>query len=252
MADIKWSDFTAGGAITTGDLTVGLRSGSNVTFTPLVFDADLTISGLTVGSGTASIISNTACGVNALLANTIGSACTAVGDGALSGNTEGTTNTAIGRRTLQAITTESSNTAVGGGVMTPTIGDDNTGVGAGTFNSLVAANGNTGLGQSCGGSVGTGGADITSGDENTFLGYGTSADNVATDGVLAIGAYAVANVSTGATSGDDGPSVAIGSVERPVGFRGDATIYPAAGTSAGYLRVKVNGTFYKMLLLADV
>ncbi|MCF1193165.1 hypothetical protein LRR18_16370, partial [Mangrovimonas sp. AS39] len=57
-------------------------------------------------------------------------------------------------------------------------------------------------------------------------------------------------VATGATSGDDGPGIAIGSVDYPVGFRGDATIYPTSGASAGFWLVKVNGTQYKIELFA--
>jgi len=37
-----------------------------------------------------------------------------------------------------------------------------------------------------------------------------------------------------------------------VGFRGNGTIYSAVGASAGYWRVKVNGTQYKIQLFADV
>jgi len=193
-----------------------------------------------------------AIGSIALSSCTTGEDNVGVGVRALVDLTEGSANTAIGYRVLEDITTQNDNTGVGEGVMTTLEGSSNTGIGNAVFNPLQTGDKNTGLGASVGGLGGTGGVQITSGDESTYIGYAASADNIASTGVLAIGAYAVANVATGATSGDDGPSIAIGSVERPVGFRGDASIYPAAGTSAGYLRVKLNGTFYKILLLADV
>lgn len=61
MADIKWSAFTNVGAITTGDVTVGLRSGNNVRFTANTFDnlllASNTLSSIN-SNGNVNIIPN--------------------------------------------------------------------------------------------------------------------------------------------------------------------------------------------------
>jgi len=58
MAEIKWSQFPDGGAIATGDETVGLRAGANVRFTANEFTS-LTATGLITPDSTAGILGTT-------------------------------------------------------------------------------------------------------------------------------------------------------------------------------------------------
>jgi hypothetical protein len=105
-------------------------------------------------------------------------------------------------------------------------------------------------GANAGNTFASGAEATTTGDRNTFLGNRASGNTVGLDATIAIGADAVSTAATGATSGDDGPGISIGSGSYKVGFRGDGTIFPTAGTSQGYWMVRINGTQYKIDLLA--
>jgi len=59
-----------------------------------VSSADNTVNGLTVGKGGGAVLTNTAIGINALLANTTGIVGVAVGYNALTANTTGNNNSA--------------------------------------------------------------------------------------------------------------------------------------------------------------
>jgi hypothetical protein len=183
--------------------------------------ADITVTGVKIGRGNApAILTNTALGGNTLSNVTTAGLCTAVGQSAGAAITDGAGNTAIGYSSLISLST----------------GNDNVSLGERS-------------GRNTAGGIA---ATLTTGDNNTFLGTHATSDAAGASGTIAIGKNAIANSATGATSGDDGPSLAIGSAGYPVGFRGDASLYPAAGTSAGYVRIKLNGVNYKMLLLDDV
>jgi len=285
MADIKWSAFPDGGAIVDSDKSVGLRTGTNMQFDANIFGDDITVNGVTVGKGLASLANNTAVGVDSLDANTTGNFNTGVGDSALGGNTIGLNNTAVGSLALLTQSTVSNNTAVGQSALRVlTSGGTNCAFGtlaatasttlnnsvAMGYRALSAAGGEHTIGigreavsSSTGGynvTVGgfsgytgaAGAVAITTGSSSTLLGHQAGVDSASAIGCLSLGRDAVSEKSTGATSSDNGPGLAIGSATFPVGFRGDASLYPAAGTSAGYVRVKWNGVNYKLLLLADV
>ena len=270
--------------ILVNSLTIGLGAGAI---------AGSVAIGETALSSNISGTNNTAVGNAALRGLTTGTGNTALGS-ALVFITTGTGNTAIGAQALSsAPTTSSSNTALGFGVLnTGTVINNNTGVG---FNSLsnasfsgstntalgyqsmrdnlsssnvVAIGGNAllllttgsnnvGIGFYCGG--GQSGVALTTGSSNILIGYETDASSATAIGVIAIGTAAVGAAASGNTSGDSGPGISIGSASFPVGFRGDASIYPSAGvgdgtlalTFAGYWRVNINGTNYKIPLYPD-
>jgi hypothetical protein len=192
----------------------------------------------------------------------------AIGKSALASNTSSNRNTAVGYNSL-ILNTGGRNTCVGSysgsGTTTATgsvaIGNFS---GAGTtmganvaLGELAFGNGTTGSNNVCIGvntgtvtALATGETALSTGSHNTIVGANASVTATDTIGTIALGSGAVAKKATGATSADDGPGIAIGSVERPVGFRGDATIYPSAGASAGYMLLKINGTEYKINLFA--
>jgi len=263
--------------ITVNSLTVGqgnLASVSNTSF------------GLnSLAAAVAGSERCTALGGSALLRLTTGAHCTAVGSGAASNFTTGSSNTIIGTDALKgASSTSTENTGIGwkaiwtnsgsvvnfntvigslacantafsgssntvGGrnaMSAATSANVNTVFGAGGLDGLTTGDNNTCLGGASGGDSSSGAVNLATGSNNTFVGSQSSGNSAACEGVLALGADAVATVATGATSGDNGPGIAIGSAAYPVGFRGDATIYPGA-----FGRVKWNGTQYMLPLQAD-
>ena len=211
---------------------------------------DLVINTLTVGLGSGSIPTSTAFGVNALASCTAGSGLnTAIGWSALGSNTTGNNNTAVGYAALLNVVTSINNTAVGRTALSLCTGAGNTGIGVDVLSLLTTGDDNIALGflAGSGGGIGTG---ITTGTDNTFLGVLANANADDAVGVLAIGRNALANKATGATSGDNGPGIAIGSSLYPVGFRGDGTIYPST-SGAGFWQPVINGTAYCVPLYAS-
>jgi hypothetical protein len=243
--------------------------------------ANITVNGIEVGKGANSVANNTAVGAGALDGAVTGGGNTAIGQNALTNLTTGTLNTAVGYNALAVVSNASNNTALGvsagtalngGGrntaigvsaLLKATSGGGNTAVGMETLVNITTTSFNTALGDSAlvlattadsntaigygSGRLGaTGALSLLTGDKNTFLGFQSCADDAAAAGTLALGADAVSTIATGATSGDNGPGIAIGSAAYPVGFRGDATIYPGA-----FGRVKWNGTQYMLPLQAD-
>jgi hypothetical protein len=79
----------------------------------VTIDSSMLVNGITIGKGKSKVASNTAVGVNSLLANTTGSLNTAIGFETLKANITGTSNTALGYAALTASTTVSNNTAIG-------------------------------------------------------------------------------------------------------------------------------------------
>lgn len=164
----------------------------------------------------------------------------------------GSNNVFMGYQTAAgAITSAGHNVGIGAFAYSGlTSGTENVAIGKNSLISLTTSNYNVAIGSGTGGAGASGSAAITTGASNTFLGYQASGSNASTNGVIAMGRDAVAVKATGTSSSDDGPGIAIGSGTFPVGFRGDASIYPSSGASAGYWQVKINGTAYKIQLYA--
>ena len=91
---------------------------------------DLTVNGITVGTGAGNVSSNTASGYQTLYSNTIGFHNTASGYRALYSNIQGNYNTASGSFALYANTTGINNTASGSFALRHnTTGSNNTAIG---------------------------------------------------------------------------------------------------------------------------
>jgi hypothetical protein len=230
-------------------------------------------SGLTSAGGAGgdhTFLSNVIAGGNIYLATTAGNALATSGvdvvvGGALTstldatingvtagkGNGSNATNTLFGAESSLNNSSLGGNCVFGGAIMTvATSAGDNTAMGRGSLNALSTGDDNVSIGRGAATTF-VGGVALTTGSSNTFLGHSTNSNSAASIGTIAIGRGAITTIATGATSGDDGPGIAIGSAGYPVGFRGDGTIFPSAGTSAGYMQITINGTQYKLLLMAN-
>lgn len=211
--------------------------------------------GIDIWQGTIGDSTSTACGLQGLVSTNNVSAIANSTFGYLAGSavTTGASNTLIGANAGAQLSSGSSNTCVGASTQPNTNGSSfNTTVGA---SSGGGAGQNTCMGALAGGSGASGGAALSSSGgatSNSLFGYRATVDTNSAVGCLSLGMDAVAAKHTGTTSITHGPGIAIGSAAAPVGFRGDATIYSAVGASAGYWRVKINGTHYKINLFADV
>src|ERR1700733_826798 len=254
------------------------------------FTSDITVNSLVVGRGAGNSATNVALGYQALTGNT-GTQNTGVGQNVLSGGLSGITNTVVGGTSMQTVSNGSSdntiigyismaacaspgsyNTSIGSSCFTSasftgqfnsalgraslsacTSGSYNVGAGGSALSAVTSGQQNTALGF--GAAAGqTSSAALTTGTNNTLLGYFTDTSAVDAVGTIAIGSTAVGVKATGNTSGDNGPGISIGSSASKVGFRGDGTVYPTAGTGGGtlpltftgYWRVVINGTAYKI------
>ena len=139
--------------------------------------------------------------------------------------------------------------ALGGASMVS--GSQNCGFGYQAGVTITTGGNNTLLGYVAGTAGGSGAVGITTGTDNTCIGINSGVDTNSSVGCIAIGSAAVAAKATGSTSGTNGPGIAIGSASKLVGFRGDGSIYPNGSASAGFWRVKVNGTHYMIPLCTD-
>lgn len=166
-------------------------------------------------------------------------------------------NLGIGASSLASLTTGSYNLAVGATAMnTSTTSSGCVAIGQAALYSQTTGSTNIGIGSQTGQALASGATALTTGSNNIFIGYTASSNSATSTGVIAIGIGAVGKTATGTTSGDDGACMAIGSSSFPVGFRGNATIYPSAGigsgtlplTFSGYWRIVLNGTVYKIPL----
>ena len=214
--------------------------------------ADTSFNGVTIGKGEAGISTNVVVGSNALgSGSTTGAFNTALGSSVLRDVTSGGNNVGVGANCMLRLTTGSSNTLIGtfcGGALVG--GGQNSALGLSIFSDLTSGSNNSAIGGSAGRAVAAGAVALVTGSSNTFIGVNASSNSSSSTGVIALGMNAVATVATGATSGDDGPGIAIGSSNQKVGFRGDGTIYPTAGSISGYMIQKINGTQYKAALYA--
>lgn len=196
--------------------------------------ADLTINTVRVGLGGGSIASNIVVGIGSFANVNSGSNAIAIGNGTMIAAYSGIGSIAIGGSTGAAMVSCNQNVLIG----------------YITANSLSTGDNNTCIGSRAGSNVPAGSASLTSGSNNTLLGFNASVNTNSTVGAIAIGSNAVADIATGATSGDNGPGIAIGSASQIVGFRGDGSIYPST-TGAGFWRPKINGTNYMVPLFTD-
>jgi hypothetical protein len=179
------------------------------------------------------------------------------GRSALQGSS-GTSDSAFGYQALNATGAYSQCSAFGASALNVCTGNLNDAHGYNALGSVTSGTNNVGFGANTGSTAGSG-TVLISGTNNTFLGYGSGTNSNSSVGTLAIGYQAIADIATGATSSDNGPGMAIGSTAAKVGFRGDGTVYPSAGvgggtlplTFTGYVRIKINGTYYKIPLYPD-
>ena len=216
--------------------------------------ADTSFNTVTVGLGDAGVSTNVRCGINVLdNASTTGANNVAVGENLLGALTTGPRNIAIGGDTLLAVTTGNNNVMIGTDIAPVLVGgSNNVGIGGRNTLKLITSGSNNfafGVGSGQGNPAGSTG--LTTGSSNFMAGTNSATSTADATGTIAIGANAIGNGSTGATSSDHGPGISLGATAFKVGFRGDGTIYPSAGASAGYWRPKINGTIYKIELLAD-
>jgi len=121
-------------------------SGGSPSFTTITTTNDASISGLTVGKGAGSVATNTAVGLNALVANTSGATNTAVGERALYSTTTGSNNTAVGYRTLNTNISGTDNTALGYAALYYNTGNANSAIGTQALFNNTTAVGSTALG----------------------------------------------------------------------------------------------------------
>jgi hypothetical protein len=247
-------------------LPQNIATTSSPTFASVTTTNDSVFHTVTAGLGGGSISTNTAFGVNALAANTTGAANLAVGPNALLVNTTGSGNFAVGSATLQANIVGNNNTALGTSALTLCTASSNVAIGDTTGASITSGNTNTLVGTASGEMLTTGstnvfvgsntglttggGVAVTTGGNNTFLGYASGANSASALGTLALGYGATATIATGATSGTNGPGIAIGSTLAPVGFRGDGATF-GGGTTAGFWQPNINGTNYLMPLFVS-
>jgi hypothetical protein len=114
--------------------------------------------------GGGAIASNTAFGINALIANTTGSANIAIGQNALLTNTTAGSNTAIGVSSMRINLTGGSNTALGAESLRFNVnGNNNTAIGRNALFDVQTGSDNTAIGYNTG-------RGITTGSNNTILG----------------------------------------------------------------------------------
>jgi hypothetical protein len=133
----------------------------------LVTTNDASISGLTVGKGNGSVVTNTAAGYLALNGSNSGvGQNSAFGYQALFANTTGNENTAIGTVAAYSNTTGRDNTVVGDNAFyTNTTGSNNTAIGRQALQANTTASNNTAVGYQALYTQAAGGAN------NTALGY---------------------------------------------------------------------------------
>ncbi len=155
------------------------------------FTADISIHGISVGTGGGSVSTNTALGTNALNQNTEGKENTAIGRSALFKNTTGSYNTALGTNALFQNTEGSENTAIGRNALYKnTTGTWNTALGNYVLNNNTEGSYNTAIGRS---SL----SSNTIGSSNTALGLYVLNKNTRGSANTALGDYALYNNTEG-------------------------------------------------------
>lgn len=145
----------------------------------LTVAADATINGIKVGKGASSVSTNTAVGLQALNANTTGTANGSFGYAAMQLNTTGGANNAFGYLSLQQNTTGSNNTAIGNEALRyNTTASNNTAVGYRAAYSSTTATNVVAIGDNAFYTNTTGGQTVAIGT-NALLSNTTGSYNVA-------------------------------------------------------------------------
>ena len=195
---------------------------------------DLTVNGLTIGVGAATIstTNNTAFGYNVLASNTTGTNNIANGNNALNKNTTGANNLAIGGGNLSNNNTGSNNTSLGFYALA--------GNSAGSYNSAIGGNAlynNTG-----GYNVAIGNKALytnTTGNYNTAIGYMANVGSNNLENATAIGNSAVVTASNTIQLGN----INVTNVKTSGTLTAGAVTYPIThGTSGQVLSTTGSGT----------
>ena len=227
---------TSAVAITGGSINstpIGATTPSTGAFTSLSASGnisstlDASIHGMTVGLGGGSVASNTAVGLQALLANTTGYGSTANGYGSLYLNTTGWANTASGAYSLYSNTTGYNNTASGvSSLYSNTTGYDNTANGMQALYSNTTGADNTANGMQALYSN-------TTGSSNTANGYQSLYSNTTGSSNTAIGFQSLYYNTTGVSNAANGQSSLFsnttGNQNTAIGLQAG---YGAAGVNA--------------------
>ena len=176
------ADATNPGIVTTTAQTIaGVKT----------FSADLTVNGLTIGTGKAGISTNTAIGLGALSLNTTGNSNTSIGYRSLFLNTTGSQNTANGYQALYSNTTGFNNIANGyQALYLNTIGSQNTATGIEALYSNIGGSSNTANGYQALKSN-------TTGILNTATGHQALYSNISGSYNTSTGSFALLNNTTG-------------------------------------------------------
>ncbi len=230
------STLSDAGIASFGSYVVAEATAIRMYSSPTATATNLCLGGSTSHASVTSATQCTSMGKLAGAALTAGDRCSFFGYGAGTAMADGDDNTGCGASSLAGLLT-------GGG--------SNSALGSASLSTVTTGDFNVGIGVQTGTANASGAVGLTTGTDCTLLGYRTGVDTVSTVGVIALGSNAVGTKATGALSSDNGPGIAIGAASMKVGFRGDGTIYAAVGASAGYWRVKINGTQYKIQLFAD-
>ncbi len=246
-------DGTGGSTVQNSVVTVG-DTGAIAGVTTLTADTSLSANSQKLWTGLHSDISAVAVGQFTMDHTTGNTASTAIGYQALTALTTGLNNNAHGNACLKSVVTGTGNCGFGTGALQSCTNNENAAFGDGALSSVTAGGYMVGIGPSSGSSVATGNYSI-------FIGFNATSDSTSPTGVIAIGANSIALKASGSTNITDGPGIAIGSASQLVGFQGDGSIYTTRvgsggavttqTTCTGYMRIRVNGTHYKIALYPD-
>jgi len=143
----------------------------------------LSVNGISVGRGAASVSTNTAVGYQALNTNTTGTESVAFGYQALNANTTGSNNTAVGYTALATNNTGGTNTAVGYQALNlNTTGSGNVSVGRNAGKRITTGSQNICIGDSPGDYVNY----LTTGSNNILIGFGTASSGTGSTNEIVI------------------------------------------------------------------
>ena len=160
--------------------------------------------------------------------------------------------TLLGREAGRDLTTGGEITAIGADALQRvTTGTRNVGVGYNALSRLTSGGNNVSIGTESGREFAPGAVSAEEPDNVVLVGYRSGVGSVDARNAIAIGANAVAEGRTGTSSSHKAGDIALGSANNPSGTRGDGTPFEDAGDSAGYLRIRLNGSYYRIELRED-